>query len=194
MYFFNFWFLPILGGWLLVANFVLDNLNNLPAWTPETSYRGISNYHNNKMGIATSAMKELRTHLPFTQLRFHCSKQQGRTFHVTTVANSTGEVVVQYFSGQTDAMPSSCNSFVRMEDDTSYLAKQCSRWGNDGSHYVGKWGHKSRRGETRMYDHTAFVANLYHWKITDGIWACDDKSNSGFLPLSAGDVWKIFVR
>ena len=32
----------------------------------------------------------------------HCSKQQGRTFHVTTAANSSGESVVQYFSGQTN--------------------------------------------------------------------------------------------
>ncbi|XP_078348034.1 uncharacterized protein LOC144633117 [Oculina patagonica] len=179
------------GGWLLVANFVIDNPGNLPVWTAETSYRGISNYHNNRTGISTSAMNELRTHLPFTQLRFHCSKQQGRTFHVATVANSTGDLVVQYFSGRTNTMPFSCNSFVRMEDDDSFLAQQCSKWGNDGSQFPGKWGHISRRGETRMYDHTAFVAMLYHWVITDGIWACDDKGNSA---LSTGDFWKVFLR
>ena len=140
-------------------------------------------------------MNELRTHLSFTQLRFHCSKQHGRTFHVTTAANSTGEVVVQYFSGQTNTMPYSCNSFVRMKDDSSYLAKHCSQWGNDGiSQFVGKWGHNDRRGETRMYDHTAFVANRYHWKITDGVWLCDDKTNNGYLPLSSGDTWKIYLR
>ena len=184
----------ILGGWLLVANIVITNPENLQPWTAETSYRGISNYHNNLMGIATSTMKELRTHLPFTQLRFHCSKQQGRTFHVTTVTNSTGEAVVQYFSGQTNVLPSSCASFVPMEDDNSYLAKQCSKWGNDGSHFVGKWGHVYKKGETRMYDHTAFVAHLYHWIATNGIGACDDKSGSGFIPLSAGDFWKIYLR
>ena len=117
-----------------------------PDWTAETAYRGISNYHNNRMGITPTAMKELRAHLSFTQLRFHCSKQQGRTFHVTTVANSTGEAVVQYFSGQANVLPASCGSFVRMEDDNSYLAQKCSEWGNDGSHYVGKWGHYNRRG------------------------------------------------
>ena len=166
-----------------------------PVWTTETSYRGISNYHNNRMGITTSAMNELRTHLSFTQLRFHCSKQQGRTFHVTTVPNSTGEAVVQYFSGQNDTLPYSCSSFVRMKDDNSYLAKQCSQWGNDGiSRFVGKWGHANKRGETRMYDHTAFVAGLYHWMITDGVWLCDDKTASGYLPLSPGDSWKIYLR
>ena len=45
-------------------------------------------------------MKELRTHWPFIQLRFHCSKQQELTYHVTTVTNSSGEDAVQYFSGQ----------------------------------------------------------------------------------------------
>ena len=189
-----FCFHSILGGWLLIANFVINSPADPPVWTAETSYRGISNYQNNRMGITTSAMNELRTHLSFTQLRFHCRKQQGRTFHVTTVPNNTGEAVVHYFSGQTDTMPYSCNSFVRMKDDSSYLAKQCSQWGNDGSQFVGKWGHVSKRGETRMYDHTAFVAGRYHWKITHGTWLCDDKTASGYLPLSSGDSWKIYLR
>lgn len=186
----GFRFHAILGGWLLIANFVINSPANLPVWTVETSYRGISNYHNNRMGITTGAMHELRTHLSFTQLRFHCNKQQGRTFHVTTAPNSTGEAVVQYFSGQTDTLPYSCSSFVRMKDDSSYLAKQCSQWGNDGSQFAGKWGHVSVKGETRMYDHTAFIANLYHWKITKGDWLCDDKT----APLSSGDSWKIYLR
>ena len=186
----GFRFHAILGGWLLIANFVINSPANLPAWTTETSYSGISNYHNNRMGITTGAMQELRAHLSFTQLRFHCNKQQGRTFLVTTAPNSTGEAVVQYFSGQTDTLPYSCSSFVRMKDDSSYLAKQCSQWGNDGSQFAGKWGHVSVKGETRMYDHTAFIANLYHWKITKGVWLCDDKT----APLSSGDSWKIYLR
>ena len=50
--------------------------------------------------VTKSATDELRAQLFFTQRIFHSSKQQGHTFHVTTVANSTGEAVVQYFSGQ----------------------------------------------------------------------------------------------
>ena len=108
----------VTGGWLLVAN--LEMLSSKPPkkWTTETSYRGISNFVNNEMGIRLSAMRELRSHLSFTQLRFYCSKQQGRTFHVTTAANSSGEAVVQYFSGQTDVLPSSCYSFERMQGIT----------------------------------------------------------------------------
>lgn len=116
------------GGWLLVANLVTINSTPTEKWTAETSFRWISNFANNKMGITLSAMKELRSHLSFTQLRFHCSKQLGRTFHVTTATNSSGEAVVQYFSGQTDVLPPSCNSFERMNGDNSRLALQCDRW------------------------------------------------------------------
>ncbi|XP_078348846.1 uncharacterized protein LOC144633836 [Oculina patagonica] len=181
------------GGWLLVANLLMESSTPPSSWTAETSYRGISNYDNNITGITKSAMNELRTQLNFTQLRFHCRKKQGRTFHVTTVANSTGEAVVQYFSGQTNVLPASCNSFKRLASDNSYLAKQCDRWGNDGAHYVGKWGHYLKKGEYSMYDHAAFVANMYHWNIVYGDWQCDDVGSS-FVPLSPGDYWKIYVR
>ena len=83
---------PCFRSWLLVGNWLMES-STPPAqsWDPETSYHGISSYHNNRMGIGLSAMKGLRTPLAFTQLRFHCRKQHGRTFHVTLVANSTGE-------------------------------------------------------------------------------------------------------
>ncbi len=156
------------------------------SWTPETSYREIANYHNNLMGITKSAMNELRTHLNFTQLRFHCSKQQGRTFHVTTVANSTGEAVVQYFSGQTDMRPSSCNSFQRLAADNSRLALQCDKWGNGEM-----WGHSNVIGEYRMYNHAAYIAGKYHRVVTiSGHWFCDDGEDY----ISRGDFWKIYVR
>ena len=98
----------------------------------KTSYRGITS---DQMVLTKTAMNELRSHLSFTQLRFHCSKNNGRTFHVTTAANSTGEAVVQYFSGQTDVQPASCGSYVRMENDNSRLARVCQNWA------LGKWGH-----------------------------------------------------
>ena len=143
------------------------------------------------MGITTSAMTQLRARLKFIQMRFHCSKEQGRTFHVITAANSTGEAVVQYFSGQSDTLPASCGSFITMEDDNSELAKKCSKWGNDRSHYVGKWGHYNKQREFRMYDHTAFIANLHHWIIFDRRGKCDEGADEAF---SKGDFWKIFVR
>ena len=136
-------------------------------------------------------MTELRSHLPFTQLRFYCSKQHGRTFHVTTVANSTGEAVVQYFSGQTDVQPDACGSFARMENDNSSLAGVCREWGYDGTSYkVGKWGHA--RDQDRLYNHGAFKVYLYHWLLTPrgSRWECDDYN----VGVSSGDFWKVFVR
>ena len=64
----------------------------------KTSYRGITNYHSNKMVISTSATKEFYEDLNFQQIRYHCSKQLGRTFHVVTAADSSGKAVVQWFS------------------------------------------------------------------------------------------------
>ena len=140
-------------------------------------------------------MKELRGHLSFTQMRFHCSKQQGRTFHLTIATKSFGKTVVQYFSGQTNTLLDSCLSFVRMKDDNSYLSGNCARWGYDGSSiFVGKWRHKRRPGETRLYDLTAFVAGHYRWRTTGRNRLCDDTNGDTFITLSKGDFWKIFVR
>ena len=171
------------GGWLLVSNIVFDNSSSQKL----SSYLGISNYRTNKMVLKASAMKELRTHLSFTQLRFHCSKTQGRTFHVTTAANSTGEAVVQYFSGQTDVRPFACGSFMRMEDDNSRLAGVCNKWGLKQS---GTWGRYSN--ESRLYNHAAYRIQAYLWMTLPERkkWLCDD-NNAG---ASNGDAWKVFVR
>ena len=163
-----------------------------PTMSVKTSYREISSCHNNQTFLTKSAMNELRTHLSFTQLRFHCSKQQGRTFHVTTVANSTGEAVVQYFSGQTDVQPDACGSFVRMENDNSRLAGVCSQWGYDGkSNYIGKWG--AARNQSRLFRFPAHVPHLYNWMLGSehvSRWECDDY----LVGVSSGDFWKVFVR
>jgi len=115
---------------------------------------------------------------------------------VTTVANSTGETVVQYFSGQTDVQPDACGSFVRMENDNSGLAGVCDNWGyQDGAFNVGKWGF-SGKNQSRLYDHTAFTAPNYHWLLYPGSnpgdsrWECDDY----LVGVSSGDFWKVFVR
>ena len=158
-------------------------------WPAEQTYRGLINYQNNQMGISRKALNDLRTHLPFTQLRFHCGKQKGRTFHVITASNSTGEAVLQYFSGQTALFPDSCGSFVPMEDDNSILTAQCDKWGHDnGKLYVGKWGTTLNRV---LYDHACFVGFTAHWIVgVGGRWECDDY-NKG---VSLNDFWRIYVR
>ncbi|XP_068762529.1 uncharacterized protein [Montipora capricornis] len=180
------------GGWLLVVNIVTNTTALVGSLVDETTYHGISNYGNNMLSITKSALKELKKQLAFTQLRFHCSKKLGRTFHVTTTSNSTGEDVVRYFSDLTDVLPASCGSFHKMSDDDSYLSVRCNKWGNDGSHYVGKWGHHKKTGEDRLRDHAAFVAQKFHWFLSTSTQLCDDKT--GEIPLSTGDFWRVYVR
>ena len=157
----------------------------------ETSYRGISHYNNNNMLLATSALNELRSHLPFAQLRFHCRKQAVRTFHVSTLANDAGEAVLQYFSRQTDIMPDACGSFVILSGDNSFTANHCAMWGKDGGYRVGKWGHQGMR---ELYKFPAFAFSDYNWATNPepgwNRWECDDLGNS----VSPGDFWNIYVR
>ena len=188
----------ISGGWLLVSNVVIDGSSPFQL-SLETSYRGIGGYGNNKTFLTDSAMLELRTHLSFTQLRFYCSKQQGRTFHVTTITNASGEAVVQYFSGQTDVQPDACGSFAKMDDDDSLMAGLCNDWGVNGwpsqSHNsvykIGKWG-PPYKSQGRLSDHSAFVIHSCHWILYDNIsrFDCDDHNDK----VSPGDFWKVFVR
>ena len=144
-------------------------------------------------------MRELRSNVSFTQLRFFCSKQQGRTFHLTTAANSTGEAVVQYFSGQTDARPDACGSFVRMEDDNSAMAQVCKEWGGGGggykvslNHSTNKWSHDAQNYEKQLYDHVVLVWYKQHWLLSPESkrFECDDFNGN----VSTGDFWKIYVR
>ena len=139
-------------------------------------------------------MKELRSNVSFTQLRFFCSKQQGRTFHVTTTANSTGEAVVQYFSGQTDARPDACGSFVRMEDDNSAMSQVCKEWGGGNSinTFTNKWGDRNEDYEKRLYHQVVLVWYKYHWLLSpeSNRFECDDFNGT----VSTGGFWKIYVR
>ena len=165
----------------------------------ETSYRGIEK---NQTFVTQTAMKELRRLINFTQLRFHCKKQgRGRTFHIATVNNSSGEAVVQYFSGQTDVLPYACHSFYEMSDDNSKLTKKCQKWGkDDGKYKVNKWGFEmdstlgKDQNETRLFNHAIFVQAEVHWVIGfDNRFECDDYDQTG-TTVRRGDFWEIFVR
>ena len=176
----------ISGGWLLVSN-VVSHGSSPTQLSVKTSSRGVSS---KEMVLTKSAMKELRNHLHFNGIRFHCKKRGGRTFHITTAANSKGEAAVKYFSGETDVMPASYGSFVIMSNDNSRLARTCKDWGYQrGSYKVGKWGHE--RDQDRSYDHAAFVYTSYHWLLTpSGRWQCDDYN----VRVSPGDFWHVVVR
>ena len=166
-----------------------------PKVSVDTSYRGIGKSH---MVLQKSAMKELRKHLSFTQLRFHCRKKQGRTFHVVTASNSSGEAVVQYFSGETDEQPDACGSFVRVTlDDNSELAGICKDWGLvSGKYFVGKWGHGE--DQERLYRFPVLIKSSGQLRVQlHNVgdlrkMECDDSSapNVG----TNGDFWRVFVR
>ena len=124
------------------------------------------------MVLSPDGMRELRSRISFTQLRFHCRKQQpGRTFHVKTAANSSGEAVARFFAGDTDVFPKACGSFEKLKGDNSFLASDCTNWGKENDTYrVGKWGHQ---GYTELYIFSAFISNYYHWATSPwqmGMW------------------------
>ena len=159
--------------------------------TIEKTYTGVSRYRNNRMVISPDGMRELRSRVSFTQLRFHCRKQQhGRTFDVKTAANSFGEAVVGFFGGDTDVIPKACGSFEKLKGDNSGLASKCPEWGwENGAYNVGKWGHEGLKG---LHLFPAFIVYYHHW-VTSPVydrWECDDAAND----LSRGDFWKIYVR
>ena len=105
---------------------------------------------------------------------------------MTTVSNSTGEAVVEYFSGLTDVRPDSCGSFQRMEDDNSKSVMECESW-----NYEGKWGWNEDRVEVKLCIRAAYVPGNYHCRVLHGYWYCDDLYYDYDSP---GDSWKISVR
>ena len=159
--------------------------------TIEKTYTGVSRYRNNRLVLSPDGMRELRSRISFTQLRFHCRKEQhGRTFHVKTAANSSGEAVARFFAGVTDVFPKACGSFEKLKGDNSVLASRCAEWGmENGVYHVGKWGHE---GHKVLYMFSAFIKYYHHWITWPGNnrWQCDDMANN----LSGGDFWKIYVR
>ena len=183
----------------MISNIEIPTTTFNLSFTSHNSYRGIGNYKNNVMVLTNSAMYELCKVLQVTQLRFHCRKQMKRTFHVTTAISKTGWAVVEYFCGQTNELPMSCNSFEVMKDDNSILTSHCNDWGDDDTQrQVGTWGHYPTTTDVddgRLNSFVAYIGNTSYWHISliEGLLLCDD---NGFeIPwLSSGDFWKIYVR
>ena len=174
--------------WLLIYNIVINKSSTPISLDVKKSYRG----NNNKLVLSPDGMRGLRTILPFNQLRFHCRKQQpGRTFHVKTAANASGEAVVAFFGGDTDVFPKACGSFEKLEGDNSVLASRCVEWGKEkGAYRVGKWGHE---GHKELYIYSAFIVGNYHWITWPGsnTWQCE---NTLEKTAASGDFWRIYVR
>ena len=177
------------GGWLLIFNVVIDSSGSLPPLTSQDNYRKIGDFQSKALMLTSNALFELQKHLAFRQLRFHCYKPGVRTFHVVTIANSTGESVIRYFTGQVEEFPKASGSFTRLPGDNSLLALRPADWGKEGSTYkVGKWSHQGRKA---LWNHAAFIAGYAHWLLGSSRWECDDATSS---PPPVGSFWKIYVR
>ena len=164
-------------------------------WPLTSDYKKIDEYKKNRLALSSQGFRALGTKMSFSQLRFFCRKKNpGRTFDIATATNTLGKNVIQYFTGQTDTMPTSCGSYYRLSDDNSILANECARWGySHAGYHVGKWHHGGYSPNNRLFDHAAFVGGKAHWIVSqsDGRWECDDFRGPA---VSAGDFWKIYVR
>ena len=162
-----------------------------PSQSAISAFRDIANYNNNNTVILATALRELRQHMPFTQLRFHCHKAAvGRTVHIITASNSTGFEVVNYFTAQTDILPMACQSFYRGPKDNSELAGECAKWGYEGGYRVGKWSHQTRVNDKRVFDHVFFVVSRGHFISYPSSLRCDVPNDI----KSPGDFWQTYVR
>ena len=138
--------------------------------------------------------------MKFTQLRFLCRKKiPGRTFHIVTKRNSQGKIAVEFLTARNNSNPRACESFSTMGDDNSFLGKNSSKWGYiPGKNQIDRWSFDPSPGNDRLVNHMSFIWLKAHWIIDkDGRWECDDfKHNKGAVQyaISAGDLWKIYVR
>ena len=172
---------------------MIDSSSSLPSITTQDDYRKIGNFQSKALILTNNALFELRKHLAFRQLRFHCYKPGARTFHIVTIANSTGESVIRYFTGQVEEFPKASGSFTRLPGDDSRLALRPADWGKEGPTFkVGKWSHQ---GTKALWNCTAFIKNDAHWLLEPPRWECDDfKYNSPNPTPPVGSFWKIYVR
>ncbi|XP_067042696.1 uncharacterized protein [Acropora muricata] len=178
------------GGWLLIFNVVVDNNSSLPPITTQDDYRKIGDFQSKALILTNNALFELQKHLAFEQLRFHCYKPGVRTFHVATIANSTGEWVIRYLTEQTEELPKASGSFTRLPGDNSLLTLRPADWGYEKDTYkVGKWSHQ---GKKALWDHLVFIQDHAHWLLESSRWECDDFTSSSSPPT--GSFWKIYVR
>ena len=181
-----------LGGWTLITR------AHLPTAAPqeivlEEEYRSLANYTNYRQRIKLAALKSLRKDMGFHQLRFRCRKKSiDRTLHIMTTNNTAGHKVLDHFL-VTPTWPTACNSFERLPDDTSILARNCLKWGHNGGKVeVNRWGTSHKYGDTRIYGSAIAWVNKYYF--TTKAYYCDDFTGATYGALRVGDIWEIFVR
>ncbi|XP_028516701.1 uncharacterized protein LOC114575626 [Exaiptasia diaphana] len=179
------------GGWTLITR------AQLPTTAPqsvvlENEYKSLASYTNYRQRIRLAALKNLRNDMGFHQLRFRCRKKSiNRTIHIMTTNNTAGHKVLDHFLVKA-TWPTACNSFERLQDDTSILARNCLKWGYNGGKEVNRWGKSSNYGSTRLYSTSMLWEEKYYFSIQK--YNCDDYTGVTYGSLNVGDIWEIFIR
>ena len=183
-------YISLSGGWLLISRFLMKTAQSASDETVQfnNSYKTIlPKYNYNKHFLLRNGLNQLKQDMGFTQIRFYCLKKTtGRVFHIMTNKDAKGAKVVNFFN-TSDTMPAACNSFTRLADDTSLLAKNCDKWGYPTKD---RWGHQSNLDDYRLFTRPLTWANTRFYKLRGSVLQCDDTSNV----MSLGDIWQIFVR
>jgi hypothetical protein len=126
----------------------------------------------------------------FSQIRWRCRKVN--VDRVVDLAIDVGRDVVDFFTGQTNDLPSNVGRVLSLPEDTSLLGQKLPQW----NYNTGTFGDglSATRVEPRMSHVPMFVAAAHHW-FTGENWQkryeCDDFSTNSF---SMGDYWDIYVR
>jgi len=159
------------------------------------SYREIlSNHSSNKHYLLRDGFNQLKNDMGFTQIRFYCFKKKaGRVFHIMTNNDAKGANVAEFFT-ESDTQPKACDSFTRLPDDNSTLARNCDMWGYSTKD---RWGHSSVLNAVRLFSRPILWAyeNYYALYIQNNdprSLLCDDFTDENAVSL--GDTWRIFVR
>ena len=173
----------------------MKDLNSPHDATVESdSYREIlSNHSSNKHYLLRAGFNQLKNDMAFTQIRFYCFKKKaGRVFHIMTNNDAKGAKVVEFFT-ESDTRPEACDSFTRLPDDNSTLARNCNMW---GYFTTDRWGHSSFLDDVRLYLRPVFWKDenyyAFYFQDNDPRLFCDDRRDENAASL--GDTWRIFVR
>jgi len=162
------------GGWTMIGHAVVKR-----EWEAREfhGYEKIQSDEYSELAKATSGRYVLSTEglnslydlQPFTQIRFYCHKPyHGRTLDIKTTSK---ELVPWLLQRTSWPQPASCGSYLRLNNDTSYLASHCESWQNK------KWNLNN------MYDspfyHSSYSGShgfgLHYYPLTfDTSCSCDD--------------------
>lgn len=184
------------GGWTKFGNVVQSGSIPDIELTAQINSDNISLLNDVSTGrflLTVSGLGELRKFINFTQFRFYCHKPgHNRTIHIATTNDINGKKVVDYFSGVNGTPPSSCHSYERLPDDTSYVTSNCAEWN------LQLWSDGDVATNEKLYNHPIWIENKYHVNLFQNRLECDDSifepTSTDPSPFSSLGTWRFFVR